>query len=187
MEYTMNNRVRPRSGNRDDIMAPHGCYRCHGEDEWVAIAISSDEEWDAFREAIGNPAWCKKEKFSDAYRRWKNQGELDRLITSWTQQRTPNEVMHLLQSVGIAAALSYSIGDLISDPHVKERGFFSQIEHPEVGKRIMYGTPWRLSATPAKIYTPAPLLGQHNNYVFRELLNMSQREINKLVEDEVIS
>lgn len=187
MEYTMNDRIRPRMGNHDDIMAPHGCYRCQGEDEWVAIAISSDEEWDAFCEAIGNPAWCKEEKFSDAYKRWKNQEELDKLITSWTQQHTHYEVMHILQSAGIAAAPSYNIRELISDPHLKERGFFGQIEHPEVGKRIMYGTPWRLSATPAKIYAPAPLLGQHNDYVFRELLGISQREINKLVEEGVIS
>ena len=186
MEYTMNGRVRRRMGNHDDIMAPHGCYKCRGEDEWVTIAVSSDEEWEAFCNATGKPDWSREEKFADGYKRWKNQEELDRLISEWTEQHASLEVMHILQSAGVAAGPSYNAPGLINDPQIKERGFFSEIEHPEVGKRIQYGAPWRLSATPYKIREPAPLLGQHNDYVFSQLLGMSQGEINKLVEEKII-
>jgi len=80
IDYVMNGRVQGRVGNRDDIMAPYGCYRCRGEDKWVAIAVSSDEEWVAFCNAIGHPDWSRKEEFSDVLVSLKNQDELDRLI-----------------------------------------------------------------------------------------------------------
>ena len=63
MDYTMNNRVQKAIGNREPSMAPHGCYRCQGDDKWATIAVSSDEEWEAFCQALGNPAWTKEERF----------------------------------------------------------------------------------------------------------------------------
>ena len=89
MEYVMNGRIRPRMGNRDVIMAPHGCYPCKGEDKWVAIAIGTDEEWEALCQIMGNPDWSKDERFFDQYSRWKNQDELNKLIASWTKDFTP--------------------------------------------------------------------------------------------------
>ena len=73
MDYTMNGRVRTRHGNRDDVMAPHNCYRCRGEEEWVSIAVASDEEWAAMCRAMGNPQWADDERFSDQYSRWQHQ------------------------------------------------------------------------------------------------------------------
>ena len=80
MEYVMNGRIRPRMGNRNEIMAPHGAYPCKGEDKWVAIAVANDEEWKALCRVMGNPEWCKDEKFSDQFNRWQNQDELNKLI-----------------------------------------------------------------------------------------------------------
>ena len=122
MEYVMNGRIRPRMGNRDEIMAPHGCYPCKGEDKWVAIAVGTDEEWDAMCRVMGNPEWSKDERFSDQFSRWQNQDELNKLIAGWTKDFTHYEVMHKLQKAGVAAGASLNIEELINDPHVQEAG-----------------------------------------------------------------
>ncbi len=186
MDYDMNKRVNSRRGNRDDIMAPHNCYRCKGDDKWVSIAISSDEEWKAFCKAIGKPEWIEDERFCDAYSRKRNEEVLDRLIGQWTIDRTHLEVMDILQRVGVAAVPSFNSEELYNDPHLKERGLFTEVYHPDVGKQIVVSPPWKFSATPARIYRRSPLFGEHNNYVFGELLGMSSDEIQRLVEEKVI-
>ncbi len=186
MDYTMNRRVSERRGNHDESMAPHNCYPCRGEDRWVTIAVSTDEEWQAFCQALGNPHWTEDERFIDARSRWQNQEELDELVSKWTRQHTDYEVTEALQKVGVAAAPSLS-GEMVSkDPHSKERGLFVEVEHPEIGKKLVVGPPWKLSATPARVRQSAPLLGEHNQYVLGELLGMSQDEINQLVKEQVV-
>lgn len=186
MDYTMNQRVRGCEGNRDDIMAPHGCYPCRGEDEWVAIAVGNDEEWLAFCQVIGNPPWTKEEMFHSQLSRWQNQEELDRLVAEWTRNHTHYQVMEMLQGVGIAAGPSCSVTDLFHDPHLRERGFFVEINHPEMGKAPLIRTPWNIDGKAAGKYEPAPLIGEHNDYIFGTLLGMSQEEIDRLAEEKVI-
>ena len=184
MEYVMNGRIRPRLGNRDEIMAPHNCYPCKGEDKWVAIAVGTDEEWQAMCKVMGNPEWSQNEKFSDQISRWQNQDELNKLIADWTKDFTHYEVMHMLQKVGVAAGSSLDIEELINDPQVVKRGAIIQQNHPVAGKINVYRAPWK-SALTAK-NPPSPLLGEHNDYVFKTLLNLSDSEIAKLTEDKVI-
>jgi benzylsuccinate CoA-transferase BbsF subunit len=184
MEQVMNGRTRPRMGNRDEIMAPHGCYRCKGKDNWVAIAVSNDKEWKALSLIMGNPDWSKDKKFSDQFNRWQNQDELNKLIASWTKDLTNYEVMHKLQNVGISSGVCLNVPDLIEDPHVKERSVFIEQNHAVAGKTIVYRSPWKSALTASN--PPAPCLGEHNGYVFKTLLNMSDSEINDLVEKQVI-
>jgi benzylsuccinate CoA-transferase BbsF subunit len=186
MDYTMNGRVRSRNGNRDDIMAPHNCYRCKGEDKWISIAISNDEEWAALCRAMGNPPWSGEERFSDQYSRWQHQEELDELIQAWTTHYEHYQVMEMLQKAGVAAAPSLSNEELFNDPHCRERECFVSVQHPEEGKLFVLAPPWKLSATPAQVTKPAPLLGEHNEYVFGELLGMPQEEIPRLVAEKVL-
>lgn len=183
-EYVMNGRIRPRMGNRDDIMAPHGCYPCKGKDKWVVIAVSNDEEWRALCRVMANPYWCKDERFSDQYSRWQNQDELNELIGGWTKEYTHYEVMHKLQKVGIAAGASLNIEEAINDPHIRERGAFIEQCHPVAGKTWVYRTPWASALT--AIESPAPCLGEHNDYVFKELLNMSDEDVCRLIVEKVI-
>jgi len=184
MDEVMNRRTRPRMGNRDDIMAPHGCYPCKGHDKWVAIAVDTDKKWHALCRVMGNPDWCKDIKFADQYSRWQNQDELNKLIAGWTRDFTHYEVMRQLQKAGIAAGPSFNIEELINDSHVKNRGIFIEQQHPAAGKTIVYRSPWK-SALTAK-NPPAPCLGENNNYVFKELLGISDREITELIETKVI-
>lgn len=186
MAYAMNDTLRPRMGNRDDIMAPHGCYRCKGEDKWIAIAVATDEEWTAFCRALGNPEWAQAEQFADSFGRWRHQDELDRRIEAWTQEHTSYEVMTMLQAEGVAAGPSLGIDELINDPHIVDREVFFEIEHPEIGQHVVYGPSWRLSETPGRIRRPAPLLGEHNHYVLEEYLGLSSEEIRQLEQAEVI-
>lgn len=188
LDYVTNGRVWFRDANRDRIMAPHGCYRCIGEDSWVTIAIATDQEWRAFCDAIGNPPWTNDGRFADGYLRRKNQDELDKLIEEWTKEYAAIEVTQMLQQVGLAAFPTYSVEDLVKDPHMQSRGLFVEVDHaePDVGRRLTQGLPFRLSAIPHVEYAPAPLLGQHNEYVFGEILGMSRDEISQLVEERVL-
>ena len=186
MNYTMNKNIIGRTGNRDEIMAPHGCYRCQGEDQWVAIAVAGDEEWCALCDVMGNPEWTNREEFSDALSRWQNRDELDRLITEWTRHYTHYEVMTMLQAAGVMAGASLDIEEMALDPQLKERGFMVEMEHPVMGKIVRTGLPWKLSDTPRGNFLPPPLLGEHNNDVFGKLLGLTKAEIERLVKEQVL-
>ena len=184
MEYVMNGRIRPRMGNRDAIMAPHGCYPCKGEDKWVAIAVGTDKEWKALCKVMGNPQWTKDEKFDDQYKRNQNQDELNKLLGTWTKDFTHYEVMHMLQKAGVAAGASLNTKEMYDDPHVNARGALIEQPHPQGGHNLVWRTAWKSALT--KKNPPAPLLGQHNSYVFKDLLGMSDSEIARLTDKKVI-
>ena len=186
MEYIMNGRVQSRNGNRDRVMAPHNCYRCKGEDKWVSIAVATDEEWRALCEATGHPEWARDERFADAYSRKKNEDLLDAVIGEWTANHAHLEVTEILQRAGVAAMPSFSNEEIFNDPHFKERGLAVEVEHPAMGKQVVLGPPWRLSETPAEVTRSSPLIGEHNEYIFGELLGMPTVEIGRLVDEEVI-
>lgn len=186
IDYGMNKRLWPRQANRHPSMAPHGCYRCSGEDEWVTIAVSSDEEFKVFCETIGKDEWAQDERFAHALSRSKNQDDLDRLIEEWTIGRDHYEVMRLLQGAGIPSGPVLSQEELLSDPHLKERGFFQKLTKPEVGTHPYPGLYAGFSKTPGRIRWPSPSLGQHNEYVLGEILGMSEEEITELADKEII-
>ena len=186
MDYTMNGRLQSRNGNCDDIMAPHNCYRCLGDDKWISIAISTEEEWQALCGVMGDLDWSKDDRFSNAYSRWQNQEEIDRLMESWTINYTNYDLMHRLQQAGVAAVPSFTSEDLFTDPHLAEREFSQLVDRP-TGKYMMVAPPWKFSVTPARFVRDAPAMGEHNEHVFGMLLGMSQEEIARLEEEGVFS
>jgi crotonobetainyl-CoA:carnitine CoA-transferase CaiB-like acyl-CoA transferase len=151
----------------------------------VVIAISSDEEWRAFCHVMGDPPWTKDEKFVTTSGRLASQEELDRLIEGWTSQYDHIELMNMLQRSGIKAGAVLDIEELAHDPHLRERGFFEEISHPEAGTHLYPGVSWKMSRTPGRLRLPAPCFGEHNDYVFGELLGMSKEEILRLAEEGV--
>lgn len=186
MDYAVNDRNRICMGNRDDVMAPHGIYRCRRDDRWVAIAVSTEEEWVSLCRAMGNPLWTRDKRFSDMQRRSSNQDELDSLITAWTLNHTNVEVMEILQKVGVPAGPCLDQQELIDNPHLRDRGLFIEIDHPEAGKRQGLRLPWQTREGVQVAYEHAPLLGEHNEYVFCELLGLSNDEMGRLVNEKVI-
>jgi benzylsuccinate CoA-transferase BbsF subunit len=186
MDYLMNQRVRGRRGNRDDSMAPHNCYRCRGEDDWISIAVANDQEWLALCDVMGRPDLARDQRFATAEARLKHEEDLDRVIAHWTANRDAYDLMHVLQEAGVAATPSLSNKALFNDPHVKARGTFVQVEHPVLVKDWVIAPPWRLSRTPASIRRHAPLLGEHTEQVFEQLLGMRCEEIETLREEGVV-
>jgi benzylsuccinate CoA-transferase BbsF subunit len=185
LEYAMNGRSPGRAGNRDRTMAPHNCYRCAEDDRWVTIAVATDDEWRALCAVIADPR-LEDERFADGYNRWLNQDDLDQIIGEWTAGRSPQEITDTLQAAGVAAMPAHDGRSLVEDPQLRERGLMEWVEHPLSGRRLLAGPPWRFSKTPASIRQPAPLLGQHNHYVLRDLLGMPEEEIQRLVDEEVV-
>jgi len=185
--YALNRRVPPRDGNRHPSHAPQSAYPCKGEDKWVAIAVTCEEEWRALGEAMGNPVWVEEERFSDQLSRLEHRDEMDAMISAWTRQRSPYEAMHLLQEAGVPAGAVLNAPELMSDPHLNARDFYWEIDHPEAGRYRYCGFPIKLSDTPARVRHPAPCLGEHNEYVLGELLGLSDKEIKALEEEKIIS
>lgn len=185
LEYALNGREWRREGNFDDTRGPHGCYRCRGDDQWVAISVSN-EKWPEFCEAIGHPPWCRGERFATLLKRVRNRKELDSLVNDWTREYTPREVVSILQSRGIAAGVSYDLEQILRNPGLYQQGTLVKVNHPEVGWRSGPGLPWRLSAVPNPDHFAAPLFGEHNSYVFHELLGMSKEEVAELTQEGAI-
>jgi crotonobetainyl-CoA:carnitine CoA-transferase CaiB-like acyl-CoA transferase len=174
------------TGNRHSSMAPHGCYPCAGDDQWVTIAVEDDEQFGALCRALGRPELAADLRFADAVSRHRSQDELDGIVGQWTRRLTPQAVTKALQTAGVAAAPVLGVAALFDDPHLRARGFWESVSHPDAGMSDVDGVPWHLSRSPAHIRLPAPRFGEHNEYVLRSLLGLSEEEIRELVEAGVI-
>jgi benzylsuccinate CoA-transferase BbsF subunit len=182
MDYMINGRILERTGNRSSYAAPHGVYRCKGEGErWCAIAVSTEEEWRNFCDVIGNPEWTKDPRFATFMGRKGNEDELDAFVEGWTVNYPPEEVMSRMQAAGVPAGVVESGEDLVADPQLNHRGTHVILKHPEIGPHIYQAPPYRFSRTPHELTMPAPCLGQHNEYVLKEILGMSDDEIADLL------
>lgn len=186
LKLSSNGQEPARMGNKDEIWAPHNCYRCLGNDQWLSVAITNKQEWESLVKATGNPEWAREQRFRSLAHRLQNQDELDRLVEAWTCQRTTYEAMHLLQESGVAAFPSMDGKQLYEDPHLRERGVWQKMTHKALGEQVVIAPPWKLSETPAKITNSAPLFGEHNSYVLGELLGLTSQEIANLETEKVV-
>lgn len=169
-----------------ESVATCGVYRCKGEDRWCALSVATDEEWQGFKKALGSPPWAEDKRFATLANRLKNKRALDEVVEGWTKEHTAEEVMSRLQKQGVAAGVVQSAADLAKDPQLKERGFFIELDHPEMGRTVSDAAPIRLSATPPGYSRPAPLPGQDNDYVYGQLLGLSEGVMAELKEQGVI-
>lgn len=186
MDYQMNGRIGTNRGNSSLTMAPHGHYPCEGEDSWVSIAVKTEEEWAGFCRAIGSPPWTGDPKFADLDSRRANSRELDERVAGWTRERTDYEATEILQGAGVAAAPVLGVDGVFVDEHLQSRGVFMDVEHPVVGSSFLYDLPWKMSDGEREPARHAPLLGQHNDQVFGQLLGLPREEIDRLIAEEVI-
>ncbi len=182
LDAMVNHRDQHRMGNRDPFMAPHGVYRCQGEDAWISIAIGNDAEWKALCSVTGHPEWANDSRFADQFVRWENQSELDGRISEWTAGRDKMEAMAFPQAAGVPATASYSAADLLADPHLQERETFLATEDIAGNPLIMMGPPWKFGRTPGRILDRPPKTGEHNSYVYAELLGLEDRDLGRLKE-----
>lgn len=175
-----------RMGNDAPQIAPHNVYPCAGDDAWVSIVVATDDEWRAFAKVLQRPEWLNDARFASAQARCTHRRELDREIGAWTRSRSREEVTRALQAAGVAAFPSYTAQDIVDDAHLNERGTIKTMHGPDGESRKVVGPPWRFSRTPAKLERWTPKLGEHNEYVFGELLGLQRKEIEELVQAKVI-
>jgi benzylsuccinate CoA-transferase BbsF subunit len=186
LEYLVNGREPQPQGNISATAAPHGCYRCKGEDRWCVIAIQSQEEWQSFCDVAGHRDWLTDPRFAEPAARITHRAELDDCINSWTGQYTPHQVMLKLQRVGVAAGVVQSAEDLYRDPHLRERGFSREVFHPQIGWLTRAGSSVRLTQHGFSPNDVTHVAGQDNDAVLGEILGLSSAEISDLAERQVL-
>ncbi|MEE8399887.1 MAG: CoA transferase [Desulfobacterales bacterium] len=184
--FAMNKKVPPRIGNHHPHRAPHNIYRCKGDDQWVAIACATDDEFGVLCTAMGNASLAEDKRFSDVTHRLAHQDALDNIVGSWTQGFEHHEVMATLQGAGVPSGAVLNAPEIVADPHLNDREFFVEIDHPDAGRHRYCRSPINLSKTPTASNRPAPCLGQHNRYVLGEILGLSQTEMDRLEEKGII-
>jgi crotonobetainyl-CoA:carnitine CoA-transferase CaiB-like acyl-CoA transferase len=183
--YAMNGRIQERLGNRHPFYCPHNVYKCWGVDRWLALEIHSDREFARLAQILSRPELAEDPRFADMASRKRNENELDGLIESWTSQRDRDWMVNEFCKAGLAASPSREARDVYADAHFRERSTFMQIEHPEIGLVEIIETPWKISGL-QKPNRHAPLLGEHNDYVLKELLGLGEKEVKELQEKEII-
>jgi benzylsuccinate CoA-transferase BbsF subunit len=187
IEYQVTGRSPRRRGNDQPGLAPHDCYRCEGTDGWVSIAVGTDAEWSALCGVIGTPELVADKRFATRAARWANREAIRPAIEGWSAGLSPAAATELLQAAGVPAAPSATYAELLADPHLAERGLFGRVPHPMLPRgAVVVGAPWLMTPPTATNLEPAPRLGQHNSYVYGELLGLSDDEIADYVERGVI-
>jgi crotonobetainyl-CoA:carnitine CoA-transferase CaiB-like acyl-CoA transferase len=186
LEYQMNGRVMRPQGNYHRKQVPHGIYPCKGEDSWVAISIDSEECWERLKQVMGNPDWSEDPVLQKESGRLVKRREIDERLANWTMNFYRDEIVETLQRHGIAAIPVLSMEEQYEDRHYRYRRIHQEVTHPLLGKEVLFALPWKLSETPSSIRKSAPLLGEHDNYVYETVLGLSSEEIEKLKEEKII-
>lgn len=183
-DVSLNGRSWGRVGNRQPNMAPHGVYRSKGEDSWVALSVTNDEEWEKFCAAIGSPSWTNSEQFRTVAGRCENEDELDQFVENWTSQYSHYEASELLQKAGISAGPVLEVDEMEEDPFL--HGAFQEVTRELTGTHLYPSWPVKFSGERLQHKAPAPKLGQHNEYVLKNLFNYTDEEIEELGQANII-
>ena len=193
LDYALTGNVQRAIGNRSiyaaDGVAPCGVYPClpegdggDGDDHWIAITVTGDDEWDALRTVMGNPDWAADRELATAAGRAARQDLLDARLAEWTRGFEDEDLFHRLQASGIAAAPVLPSWRVLTEPHVEARGLYTPRElEDDIGVYAYPGPVYRLPASDGGIRRPPVAFGQDNDYVYRELLGVSEEEYDRLV------
>jgi benzylsuccinate CoA-transferase BbsF subunit len=183
LDYVFNGVVSRPQGNRDLNAAPHNAYPCRGENRWCAIAVFTDEQWEALKGVMGHPDWAEDERFTTLKARKENEDELDGLMDGWTSRYECHKLMARLQEAGVPAGVVAQAEDLHQDPQLIHRGHFMYVDHPVLGSYASDCSAFRLSLAKPRAPSPSPCLGEHNEFVVKEILGLSNTEWEQLEED----
>jgi benzylsuccinate CoA-transferase BbsF subunit len=185
LDYSANKRTLAITGNKCPYAAPHGVYRCKGHERWVAIEVFTDEEWQGFCRVIGNPEWSRDSRFSTLTGRVENSDELDRLVETWTINFTPEQVMVMMQNAGVGAGVVSDSRDIYEDVQLKHYDYFQTVDHPFMGKLDFAHAPsMKLSGADSQVGRSS-VLGEHNEFVCKEILGVSDKAYQELVREKI--
>ncbi|HJP41579.1 MAG TPA: CoA transferase [Dehalococcoidia bacterium] len=205
LDWTVNGHEQLRDGNRDLNAAPHGCYECR-DGKWIVIGCETEEHWNSLKAAMGRPEWADLERMRRRHQRLEEQKEIDWHLEHWIEAITRDslepewfkgenpeaaperrytslELVRHLQGFGVPAGVVQSSEDLRSDAQLAHRDHYWILQHAVMGERCYDGPAFRLSKTPGELTKAAPCLGEDNEYVFREVVGLSEEEFIELLGD----
>jgi crotonobetainyl-CoA:carnitine CoA-transferase CaiB-like acyl-CoA transferase len=169
LDYSFNDRVPQSIGNRDYV-AIQGCYPCAGDDRWLTLTLPDDEAWSRFCAVAELPESCRRAEFASQVSRRRHQDEIDRLIGSWTSGLSREEAVARLRAAGLIAGPVLDDADAMTDPQLEARQYFVEIPHDDAGTHRYPGFPYRFHNAELTVRLPPVRLGEHNEYVYRQLL-----------------
>lgn len=188
MDYAVNGRLAQPRGNDLVKAAPHGVYPCAGEDRWIAIAATTDAQWQALASALGLEAEAAARGWDLDYRRYRDRIALDAAIARATAGRQAEALMAELQARGVPAGRVQDAADVVDgDPQLRHRGHWRRLDHPEMGSMAYNALPFRFASGDVGPRTAAPLLGEHTQEVCRDLLGLDGGEVEQLAEEGVLT
>jgi crotonobetainyl-CoA:carnitine CoA-transferase CaiB-like acyl-CoA transferase len=186
LEYQFIGKVPAARGNRHREHAPHGIYRCAGDENWIALACETDAQWRCLASALGIPRLADDPRFVSASSRKANEDTLDAELSRAIAQLGADDCVASLRDAGVLAAPVNSAPAVMADPQIQGREYFVAIDRAVVGTQLYPGAVARIPDTPLRADTPAPLLGEHNRQVFAEILGITDDEIAELERSGVI-
>lgn len=185
LAYSLTGQIPEPDGNRHADMAPHGCYPCR-DGEWLSLAVATDDEWRTLCHLLERPALAEDPCFSTRAQRLQHYRELDARLAELTAGQSADALAARLRAAGLAACKSHSSLDVLQDEYLWNRQFYCAVSDKRDGTRPIVGAPWRLSKTPRAIVRGAPDLGEHNAYVYREVLGLSAERFQQLIDNGII-
>jgi crotonobetainyl-CoA:carnitine CoA-transferase CaiB-like acyl-CoA transferase len=180
LDTNMNDRNWPVQGNQHPSHAPHNVYPCAGDDRWITIDVATDAEWKALQSVMGHPDWARDARFVDSLGRWQHRAEIDAHIAAWTVDQDPFDLWRRLLDAGVTAGPVQNERDVFACPQLNARGFFEELDHPEFGPFRYPGLNFRMSRIPNHLRRHPVRLGEDNDYVYRDLLGLSDAEYEEL-------
>jgi benzylsuccinate CoA-transferase BbsF subunit/naphthyl-2-methylsuccinate CoA transferase subunit len=187
LDYAFNGRERGQRGNDHPAFAPYGVFPCAGEDRWIAIACTSDAAFAALMQQLDAATFADDERFATTIARLRNRTAVNELVAERTRRYAATELAGRLQGSGVAAAALAHQQEMHTDEHLHHRGYFTPITHPAAGTHVYPGPLGKLAHTAdVPPFRPAPMLGEHNEYVFKKLIGLSDQQYQSLVDDQII-
>jgi benzylsuccinate CoA-transferase BbsF subunit len=184
MDYSMNGRVQTSYGNRNPNRAPQGVYRCAGDDAWLALSVGTNGEFRSLCDVLGQPSLADDPRFTNLAARQKHHDEIDAIIEAWTVDKDHYEVFHTLQASGVPASPVLNTAEVFADPHLRARDDWQQVTHPEAGTYWHLRSPiHHMSKTPLYIRKHAALLGEDNEYVYKQVCGYTDEEYQRFVDN----
>ncbi len=166
--------VAGRSSSHSHVV-PHGIYPCKGTDSWIAISVEGVSLWESFCRVLGDPSWCHEADMLTLADRQQSRARIDRLVADWTSGQQAQELFHRLQAARVPAGPCYNFREVVEDPQMQLRGLYRTLPGRDGREQRTTGIPWKDDTEWKGNLTPAPALGEHNEYVFLELLGMSRQ------------
>jgi formyl-CoA transferase len=183
-EYTEAGFIRERTGSILPKIAPSNVYPT--TDGEILIGANQDSVWSRMAEAMGRPELGSDPRYASHHARGEHQAELDALISAWTRSFSSHDLLALMEAHGVPAGKIFKAPDMLEDPQYQAREALVQVPHPEFQNLWMQNVAPKLSATPGKIDWAGPALGQHNDEIYRDILELSDDDRATLARDGII-